>query len=80
MDIDTIVDLVSKVGVPSAGLLFLLNYLTRDLTKEIKELNEIIVALINRFNRSDDNRDEFKSEVTKKLNDLEKEISRHWKD
>tara|TARA_B110000495_G_C23033890_1_gene616701 strand:+ start:1027 stop:1269 length:243 start_codon:yes stop_codon:yes gene_type:complete len=80
MDTEFFIDIISKVGVPSAGLLFLLNYLTRDLSNEIKELNEIIVALINRMNRSDANRDEFKLEINKKLNELEKEIARHWKD
>ena len=80
METQAVIDIISKVGVPSAGLLFLLHYLTKDLSREIKELNEIIVALINRFNKSDENRDLFKEDVVKKLGELEKEISRHWKD
>ena len=75
-----IVDLITKVGIPSAGLIYLLYWATRSLSHKLNELQIIIVKLIDRANLKDDQDQEHRDKVREALGDLEKEVARHWKD
>lgn len=79
MDYETIMDLIAKVGIPSAGLIYLLYWATRSLSDKLDDLYDIIVKLIDRTNVKDKEDQEHRDKVKEALGDLEKEVARHWK-
>ena len=70
-----IMDLVAKVGIPSAGLIYLLYWATRSLSAKLDDLYDIIVKLIDRTNLKDKEDQDHRDKVKEALGDLEKEIS-----
>lgn len=79
MDYEMIMDLVAKVGIPSAGLIYLLYWATRSLSAKLDDLYDIIVKLIDRTNLKDKEDQDHRDKVKEALGDLEKEVARHWK-
>ena len=79
MDYEVLMDLITKVGIPSAGLIYLLYWATKSLSDQIDDLRQIIVKLIDRTNLKDKEDQDHRDKVKEALADVEKEVARHWK-
>tara|TARA_R110000824_G_scaffold185692_1_gene366679 strand:- start:219 stop:461 length:243 start_codon:yes stop_codon:yes gene_type:complete len=79
MDYEILMDLITKVGIPSAGLIYLLYWATKSLSDQIDDLRQIIVKLIDRTNLKDKEDQDHRDKVKEALADVEKEVARHWK-
>ena len=60
----------------SAGILgILITFLTKTLMSKLKGINEKVIALINRWNRSDETRDRRHEQLIQEINDMTDDIN-----
>jgi len=61
-------------GLSAVILGGLITFLTKTLMRKLKEIDDKVVALINRWNRSDESRDRRHEDLIKEINDVSDDL------
>ena len=62
-------------GLSAVILGILITFLTKTLMSKLKGINEKVIALINRWNRSDETRDRRHEQLIQEINDMTDDIN-----
>jgi hypothetical protein len=62
-------------GLSAVILGILITFLTKTLMSKLKGINEKVIALINRWNRSDETRDRRHEQMIQEINDMTDDIN-----
>ena len=62
-------------GLSAVSLGILITFLTKTLMSKLKGINEKVIALINRWNRSDETRDRRHEQLIQEINDMTDDIN-----